>query len=269
MATRPQAVARIEQGQVLVSGSVADKASRLVAPAEPIELVGPPPRFVSRGGEKLQAALTRFAIDVAGRRALDAGASTGGFTDCLLQAGADSVVAVDVGRGQLHPRIRNDGRVEAHERLDIRDVTLETVRDRPVDLVTADLSFISVTRAVPVLVGEAVAPGAPLVLLVKPQFEAGRVEASRGRGIIRDPEIHRRTLLEVGRALSAAGADIMGAMPSPITGSAGNLEFLLHARAPEPGPTGTAPGHPGTALPDLADLVDSAVDEAHGEKGTG
>jgi 23S rRNA (cytidine1920-2'-O)/16S rRNA (cytidine1409-2'-O)-methyltransferase len=176
------------------------------------------------------------------------------------------VVAVDVGRGQLHPRIRNDGRVEAHERLDIRDVTLETVRGLPVDLVTADLSFISVTRAVPVLVGEAVVPGATLVLLVKPQFEAGRVEASRGRGIIRDPDIHRRTLLEVGRALSAAGADIMGVMPSPITGSAGNLEFLLHARAPGPGPTGTTPGDRGTALPDL---VDAAVDEAHGEKGTG
>ena len=129
--TRPQAVARIEQGQVLVSGSVADKPSRMVSPAEPIELVGPPPRFVSRGGEKLDAALTGSASTSSGRRALDAGASTGGFTDCLLQAGAGSVVAVDVGRGQLHPRLRDDPRVESHERLDIRDVTLETVGRSP------------------------------------------------------------------------------------------------------------------------------------------
>ncbi len=266
MATRPQAVARIEQGQVLVSGSVADKASRLVAPAEPIELVGPPPRFVSRGGEKLDAALTRFAIDVTGARALDAGASTGGFTDCLLQAGADTVVAVDVGKGQLHPRIRNDGRVDAHERLDIRDVTLETVGGVPVDLVTADLSFISVTRAVPVMMGEVVRPGSSLVILVKPQFEAGRVEASRGRGVIRDPDIHRRTLLEVCRTVSGAGADIVGLMPSPITGSAGNLEFLLHARTPAASSGGTVPTGTGTGVPDL---VDAAVAEAHGENGTG
>lgn len=265
-ATRPQAVARIEQGQVLVSGSVADKASRLVAPGEPIELLGPPPRFVSRGGEKLDAALSRFAIDVTGRRALDAGASTGGFTDCLLQAGVDAVVAVDVGRGQLHPSIRQDPRVEVHEQLDIRDVTLDTVGGRPVDLVTADLSFISVTRAVPVMVGEVVAPGAALVILVKPQFEAGRAEASRGRGIIRDPDIHRRTLLEVCRTLTSQRADIMGVMPSPITGSAGNIEFLVHARSPDPDPDGTPTTGLGT---EVSELVDHAVDEAHAEKGTG
>jgi len=141
------------------------------------------------------------------------------------------VVAVDVGRGQLHPRLRDDPRVDCRERLDIRDVTLDTVGGRPVDLVTVDLSFISLTRATRALVGEAVAPGSPMVLLVKPQFEAGRVEASRGRGVIRDPGIHRRTLLEVTTALAAAGADIMGVMPSPITGSAGNLEFLVHARS--------------------------------------
>ena len=266
MATRPQAVARIEQGQVLVSGSVADKASRMVAPAEPIELVGPPPRFVSRGGEKLDAALTRFGIDVTGRRALDAGASTGGFTDCLLQAGANVVVAVDVGRGQLHPSIRHDPRVEVHEQLDIRDVTLDTVEGLPVDLMTADLSFISVTRAVPTMTGVVVAAGSPLVILVKPQFEAGRAEASRGKGIIRDPDIHRRTLLEVCRTLTSEGADIMGVMPSPITGSAGNLEFLVHARSPGPDRFGLVTTGFGTDVPGL---VDRAVAEAHAEKGTG
>ena len=229
--SRPQAAALIQQGVVLVSGSVADKPARLVAAGEPIELSGPPKRFVSRAGEKLHAALVRFAIDPAGLRALDAGASTGGFTDCLLQAGADSVIAVDVGHGQLHERLRRDGRVTNLERLDIRDVSLSTVGS-PVGLVTADLSFISVTRAVPVLVGEVARPGAPVVVLVKPQFEAGRAEASRGRGVIRDPEVHRRTLGEVSGALDAAGAVIMGVMPSPITGPAGNIEFLIHARTP-------------------------------------
>jgi len=215
-----------------VSGSLADKPARLVSPAEPIELLGDAPRFVGRGGDKLQAALDRFALDPAGRVALDAGASTGGFTDCLLQAGAAGVVAVDVGHGQLHPKLRDDPRVRNHERLDIRAVTLASVDGTPVEFVVADLSFISATRAVPVLTGEVVAPGSPLVLLVKPQFEAGRVEVSRGRGVIRDPDIHRRTLGEVATALEDAGAVIMGAMPSPITGHAGNVEFLLHARTP-------------------------------------
>jgi 23S rRNA (cytidine1920-2'-O)/16S rRNA (cytidine1409-2'-O)-methyltransferase len=242
-----------------VSGAVADKPARLVAAAEPIELSGPRAPGVGRGAEKLDAALTRFAIDVRDRRALDAGASTGGFTDCLLQAGASEVVAVDVGHGQLHERLRADPRVVNRERLDIRDVTLASVGGIPVDVVTADLSFISVVRAVPVLVGGVAVAGAPVVILVKPQFEAGRAEASRGRGIIRDPEVHRRTLGEVADALSAAGAAIMGAMPSPITGSAGNIEFLVHARTPSgagPGAAGPGPGH-------VSALLDAAVAEAH------
>jgi 23S rRNA (cytidine1920-2'-O)/16S rRNA (cytidine1409-2'-O)-methyltransferase len=269
--SRPRAEALIGQGLVLVSGSVALKPGRMVAAAEPIELLGTGPRFVSRGGEKLDAALTRFGLDVVGRRALDAGASTGGFTDCLLQAGADTVFAVDVGRGQLHARLRHDARVVSHERTDIRGVTLATVEGIPVDVVTADLSFISVLRAVPVLVGPVAAPGADLVVLVKPQFEAGRAEASKGRGVIRDPEVHRRVLGEVTGALAAAGADIMDAMPSPITGPAGNVEFLLHARMPaapavEAG-TGrrTAP----VAVGDLPSRLDRVVAEAHGQKASG
>ena len=237
-----------------MSGAVADKPARMVSPAEPIELRPGPPPFVSRAGAKLAAALDRFAIDPSGARCLDAGASTGGFTDCLLQAGASHVVAVDVGHGQLHERLRTDPRVTNLERTDVRDVTLDSVGGRPVDLVAADLSFISATRAVPVLVGDAVAAGAPLVVLVKPQFEAGRAEASRGRGVIRDPDVHRRTLAEVATALRAAGADIMGAMPSPITGHSGNVEFLLHARAP-----GGAPVPPA----DVDALVEAAVAEAH------
>ena len=244
----------ISRGVVLVSGTLADKPARLVSPAEPIELLGDPPPFVSRGGEKLRAALDRFALDPAGLRALDAGASTGGFTDCLLQAGAARVVAVDVGHGQIHPRLRGDPRVVNLERLDVRDVTLATVEDEPVDLVVADLSFISATRAVPVLTGPVATPGAPLVVLVKPQFEAGRVEASRGRGVIRDPVVHRRTLAEVATALVDAGAVIMGVMPSPLTGHAGNIEFLLYARTPS---AGAAAGD------DVDAMLDAAVDEAH------
>ncbi len=239
---------------MLVSGSIADKPARLVSPAEPIELMGDPPPFVSRGGEKLRAALDRFGLDPTGWRILDAGASTGGFTDCLLQAGAASVVAVDVGHGQLHPKLRGHPRVVNLERLDIRQVDRETVGGLPVDMVVADLSFISATRAVPVLTGEVAVPGAPLVVLVKPQFEAGRVEASRGRGVIRDPEIHRRTLGEVATALGDAGAVIMGAMPSPLTGHSGNVEFLLYARTP---------GQPMAVEPDIAQMLDAAVDEVH------
>ena len=239
---------------MLVSGSIADKPARLVSPAEPIELMGDPPPFVSRGGEKLRAALDRFGLDPTGWRILDAGASTGGFTDCLLQAGAASVVAVDVGHGQLHPKLRGHPRVVNLERLDIRQVDRETVGGLPVDMVVADLSFISATRAVPVLTGEVAVPGAPLVVLVKPQFEAGRVEASRGRGVIRDPEIHRRTLGEVATALGDAGAVIMGAMPSPLTGHSGNIEFLLYARTP---------GQPMAVEPDIAQMLDAAVDEVH------
>ncbi len=256
MVSRPQAAALIEQGAVLVSGSIADKPARLVAADEPIQLAAAPKRFVSRAGEKLYAALARFAVDPTGLRVLDAGASTGGFTDCLLQAGAASVIAVDVGRGQLHERLRRDDRVTSLERTDIRHVSLATV-GTPVDLVTADLSFISVTRAIHVLTGEAVRPGAPLVILVKPQFEAGRVEASRGKGVIRDPEVHRRTLGEVSGALDAAGAVIMGVMPSPITGSAGNIEFLIHARTPAVAASDEA------SRSGFRSLVDEAVAEAH------
>ena len=252
--SRPQAVELIARGVVLVSGSLAEKPARLVSPAEPVELLGDAPRFVGRGGDKLRAALDRFAIDPSGLAALDAGASTGGFTDCLLQAGAVRVVAVDVGHGQLHPKLRGDSRVRNYERLDIRAVTLATVDGSAVDLVVADLSFISATRAVPVLTGEVAVPGASLVLLVKPQFEAGRVEVSRGRGVIRDPDIHRRTLGEVATALEDAGAVIMGAMPSPITGHAGNVEFLLHARTP---------GGGSLSRPDATDaLLEEALAEA-------
>ena len=211
-----------------MSGSLATKPARMVDGGEAIELVGPPPRFVGRGGEKLDAGLERFGVDVEGLRCLDAGASTGGFTDCLLQRGASSVVAVDVGYGQLHERLRSDPRVHNIERTNIRSLTTEEI-DGPVDVLVADLSFISLRLVLPSLVSLA-RPGSDLVLLVKPQFEAGRAEAARGRGVITDDAIWRRVLGEVRAAARSQGAAMMEVMPSPITGAEGNVEFLVHCR---------------------------------------
>jgi len=227
----------VQDGAVLVGGSLADKPARLVSESEPVvvlDLVAR--RFVSRGGEKLDAGLDRFAVDPAGRRCLDAGASTGGFTDCLLRRGASRVVAVDVGHGQLDASLRHDPRVEVLERTNIRALTLACVGGTPFDLVVADLSFISLATVAPVLAGELAAPGADVVVLVKPQFEAGRAEVSRGKGVIRLAGVRRAALGRVASAFASQGATIMGAMASPLLGPAGNAEFLLHARAHTPAP---------------------------------
>ena len=231
--SRTQAAEAIDAKRVLVNGTLADKSSRQVDPADAITLQGPPARFVSRGGEKLDAALDSFAIDVRGLRVLDAGASTGGFTDCLLQRGAAAVVALDVGHGQLHPRIRDDDRVVVLERYNVREVNADDLGGR-VDAVVADLSFISLKRVIEPLVGVCVA-GGPLVLLVKPQFEAGRQEVSKGRGVITDPEIHDRVVSEIDAALQSAGCVVRGWIDSPLTGAEGNREFLVHATAPAQG----------------------------------
>jgi 23S rRNA (cytidine1920-2'-O)/16S rRNA (cytidine1409-2'-O)-methyltransferase len=245
--SRTSARQEIEAGRVTVGGAPAGKPSRLVDAAEPVEVAAAPARFVSRGGEKLQAALDRFGIDVAGRVALDAGASTGGFTDCLLQAGAASVVAVDVGRAQLHERLRGDPRVAVRERTDVRTLGPDDL-PAPPNVVVADVSFISLALVLPTLASVA-HPDADLVVLVKPQFEAGRREADRGRGVIRDPQVWRRVLGEVAATAGASGLGIIGAMASPIRGPVGNVEFLLYLRA------GAAPS--GTA-----GLLDAAVSEA-------
>jgi 23S rRNA (cytidine1920-2'-O)/16S rRNA (cytidine1409-2'-O)-methyltransferase len=218
----------IDRGDVSVAGAPALKPSRLVAQSEPIVVAGPAPRFVGRGGHKLDAALDRFGIDLSERIVLDAGASTGGFTDCALQRGAQRVVAVDVGRGQLHQRLRTDPRVELHERTNVRHLAPGDLGPLA-DVVVADLSFISLRTVAPALVALA-HPQADLVWLVKPQFEAGRQEASQNQGVIRDPAIWRRVLQEVTAALEAHRAAIMGVMASPITGADGNVEFLVHAR---------------------------------------
>jgi len=230
--TRGEAVSAVATGRVRVAGSVAVKSSRLVDPAEPIVVVGEGPRFVSRGGEKLDGALDAFGVDVERRRVLDAGASTGGFTDCLLQRGAREVVAVDVGHGQLHERLRGDGRVVVLERRNVRNLS-ETDIGGPVDLVVADLSFISLTTVAGALLGVC-RPAAELVWLVKPQFEAGRSEAARGRGVIRDEAIRARVRERIDGDLRSRGATMLRWIDSPLPGADGNVELFVHALAPGP-----------------------------------
>jgi 23S rRNA (cytidine1920-2'-O)/16S rRNA (cytidine1409-2'-O)-methyltransferase len=179
-------------------------------------------RFVSRGGEKLAHALDALAVDPAGRDCLDVGASTGGFTDVLLQRGAARVVALDVGYGQLHPRLRDDPRVLVLERVNVRE--LEELPFAP-DLVVCDVSFVSVRKALPPALALA-APGWEAVVLVKPQFEAERGEAPRG--VVRDPAVHRRVLRQVAEAALAWGAQVTGVVDSGLPGPKGNREFFLH-----------------------------------------
>lgn len=198
----------------------------MVDPAEAVVVVGDGPRFVSRGGDKLDAALAGLAVDVTGARVLDAGASTGGFSDCVLQRGAASVVALDVGYGQLHERLRTDDRVTVVERTNLRHADLVAL-GAPFDVVVADLSFISLTKVAAVLVG-ACRDGGVLVLLVKPQFEAGRNRVGKG-GVVRSPLVHRQVLEEFAIFAGTLGkVTLAGFTWSPIKGPSGNIEFLAH-----------------------------------------
>jgi 23S rRNA (cytidine1920-2'-O)/16S rRNA (cytidine1409-2'-O)-methyltransferase len=214
-----------EQAQALVmAGLVPGYAKAGQQVDESTELVvDSPPRFVSRGGEKLDHALNVIGVEVAGRDALDIGASTGGFTDVLLQRGAARVIALDVGRGQLHQRLRVDPRVTVLERTNARE--LESLPYAP-DLVTCDVSFISVRTALPPALALA-RPGWEALVLVKPQFEAGRVEVGKG-GVVRDPETHRRVLREIAEAALAWPAQVVGVVDSGLPGPKGNREFFLH-----------------------------------------
>ena len=215
--TRSQAQALVLAG--LVHGY--DKPGAQIDEGADLE-VERPPRFVSRGGEKLAHALEALAVDPAGRDCLDVGASTGGFTDCLLQAGARRVIALDVGYGQLHPRLRADPRVTVLERTNVRGV--ESLPFAP-DLVVCDVSFISVRTALPPALALARA-GWEALVLVKPQFEAGRADAPKG--VVRDPEVHRKTLRSVAEAATGWGSGVVGVVDSGLPGPKGNREFFLH-----------------------------------------
>jgi len=204
----------------------------------------------------LDAALERFSVDVRHRQALDAGASTGGFTDCLLQRGAARVVAVDVGYGQLLPRLRSDDRVEVVERANIRHLTPSDLGGRRFDLVVADLSFISLMMVAGSLSALA-KPVAEMVVLVKPQFEAGKATVSKGKGVVRDPKIWAGVLCDVAGAFEAAGATVAGGMASPLLGAQGNVEFFLHLF--------TGRGTPRDAAMAFDELAASALPGGKGE----
>ena len=225
--SRERARALILAGQVTLDGEVASKAGSRVDDASDVALVAPDHPYVGRGGLKLAHALDTFQIAVEGREALDIGASTGGFTDVLLQRGAVRVVALDVGHGQLDWRLRNDPRVIVIEHFNARHLTLPDLPG-PVDFVSVDVSFISLRHILPVL-PPVLRARADVVALVKPQFEAGRGEV--GSGVVRDDAIHTRVVDEVRAAAAAVGLTPAAVTPSPITGQKGNVEFLLHLRA--------------------------------------
>jgi 23S rRNA (cytidine1920-2'-O)/16S rRNA (cytidine1409-2'-O)-methyltransferase len=226
--SRARAAVAIDAGRVLVGGAPATTAARQVDGGEPIALLAEAgPSYVSRGGLKLAHGLDVFAIDARGRYAVDAGASTGGFTDCLLQRGAAHVYAIDVGRAQLAWSLRQDARVTVMERTNIRALEAGALEPRP-DLCVADLSFVSLRTVAPNLVG-LTAAAAEFVLLVKPQYEAGRARVGR-RGIVRDPDVHGAVLREVVAGLDTAGLGVGAVVPSPLRGADGNVEFLAYAR---------------------------------------
>jgi 23S rRNA (cytidine1920-2'-O)/16S rRNA (cytidine1409-2'-O)-methyltransferase len=226
--SRERARALILAGEVLDGDRPVDKAGQLVEPSG-LRLRSEPMPFVSRGGLKLAHALTTFAVDVRGRTALDIGASTGGFTDCLLQAGAARVICVDVGHGQLDWKVASDPRVTVLDRTNVRHLTADRL-PAACDLATIDVSFISLRLVLPALL-PLLRPQSPVVALVKPQFEVGRGNVGKG-GIVRDPDARRQAVADVAAAAGALGFAVLGETTSPITGGKGNVEFLLYLRTP-------------------------------------
>ncbi len=230
--TRSQAKALIMAGRVLHGTTRLDKPGKEF-PADLDLAIEQPPRYVSRGGEKLHGFIEKFSLDLHGAHLLDVGASTGGFTDCALQAGAVDAVCVDVGRAQLHPKLQADPRVTNLEKINARHLAPGDLPRATFDAVVMDLSFISLKSVLPA-VWPFVAPGGVLVALVKPQFEAGRAEVDKGRGIIRDTAVQDAVLADIQAfaITQLSGAHLIGTMDSPITGTDGNREFLLGLRKP-------------------------------------
>lgn len=250
--SRQEAQRLVADQLVLVNGSFAAKSAAMVAPSDQIVLQSSGPTFVSRSGHKLSEALDIFAVDPAGMRCIDVGSSTGGFTDCLLQRGAAQVTAVDVGTNQLHERIRADGRVTVFEQTDIRtlDQHAECV---DYDLAVVDVSFISARKVIPAVAATLTPSGRQLVL-VKPQFEAGRREVSRGRGVISDPAIWSEAVAGVADAAAEHGFGLFGVIACSTRGAKGNVEFM--ALLAQIGPT----------IPDRDALIDEAVRLAAGSE---
>lgn len=241
--SRAQAQRLVMAGQVRVDGQVAFKPSQAVVGNAEIRLTRQAP-YVSRGGEKLEAALQAFGVPVAGQVCADVGASTGGFTDCLLQRGAAKVYAIDVGRGILHWKLRQDPRVAPMEGTNAR--FLERLPE-PIGLATVDASFISLRLLLPAIRGWFAPQGGLVIALVKPQFEAGRAQAARGEGVIRDAAIHRQALLGVLSSAQELGYGARGLLRSPLLGPKGNVEFLAHLE------------YPGGGREDLESLLEGVI----------
>lgn len=233
-ASRERARALILAGEVLAGDRPVEKAGDLVAPDAPLRLRHAPMPYVSRGGLKLAHALATFGIDVGGRIALDVGASTGGFTDCLLQAGAARVYCVDVGYGQLDGKIAGDSRVIVRDRTNIRNAPPDLLPE-PVDVAVVDVSFISLALVLPAL-APLLRSAAPVIALVKPQFEVGRARIGKG-GIVRDETARADALASTAATAARLGYRVVGDTVSPITGGKGNVEFLLYLMAPGAPPT--------------------------------
>ncbi|MCM2580597.1 TlyA family RNA methyltransferase [Streptomyces meridianus] len=235
--SREHASQLIAAGRVTVSGAVAGKPATQVETSAPVVVTEDDgdPDYVSRGGHKLAGALAVFVplgLAVEGRRALDAGASTGGFTDVLLRAGAAHVVAVDVGYGQLAWSLQSDGRVTVKDRTNVRELELDAIDGKPADLVVGDLSFIPLGLVLPALV-RCTAPGADLVLMVKPQFEVGRERLGSG-GVVRSPELRAEAVRTVAGQAAGLGLGVLGVTASPLPGPSGNVEYFLWLRAGAP-----------------------------------
>jgi 23S rRNA (cytidine1920-2'-O)/16S rRNA (cytidine1409-2'-O)-methyltransferase len=232
--SREQAAELVDAGRVKVRGVLARKAAAMVDPADPVLVTGDHPTYVSRGAHKLLGALTDFGprgLTVAGRRCLDAGASTGGFTDVLLRAGAAEVVAVDVGYGQLAWSLRTDSRVRVLERTNVRTLEPDQIGG-PVALTVADLSFISLRLVLPALAG-CTEPGGDLALMVKPQFEVGKERVGAG-GVVREPELRAEAVLAVAATAAELGLGVAGVVASPLPGPSGNVEFFVWFRRDAP-----------------------------------
>jgi 23S rRNA (cytidine1920-2'-O)/16S rRNA (cytidine1409-2'-O)-methyltransferase len=238
--SRERAQALVMAAKVLVDGRRVTKAGQRVASDARLELLGDDLPFVSRGGLKLRHALEAFSVDVRDLRAADVGASTGGFTDCLLQNGASRVYAIDVGYGQLAWKLRQDPRVITIERQNIRSIPPERIPE-PLDLAVIDASFISLRLVIPAILPFLKQEGR-LIALIKPQFEAGRERVGKG-GVVRDPRVHEEVCATVADFCRTLGLHVGGITPSPILGPKGNREFLilLHRQNPEPAPSGTIP----------------------------
>ncbi len=258
--TRERARAAIMAGLVFVDDRRVDKVGVRIAAEARIEVKGDAIGYVSRGGLKLEKALDTFQIDVAGLVALDVGASTGGFTDCLLQRGARKVYAVDVGYGQLAWKLRQDPRVVSLERTNIRYVTRELIPE-PIDIATVDTSFISVTKFLPA-VDSLLTPEGRMVVLVKPQFEAGRSQVGK-KGVVRDPEVHREVLAHLCDFAHTLSLRLLGLTHSPVLGPEGNIEFLLYL-----GKGGNLPGQAGfPGGREVSAEIAAVVEAAHTQLG--